>query len=44
VTVGALVVLTIWWETSAKNWFKGPKHTIDDAVLDSLGDDKLTAD
>ena len=21
--------LTIWWYASAKNWFTGPKHTID---------------
>jgi amino acid transporter len=44
VTVGALIILTIWWETSAKNWFTGPKHTIDEAVLEAFGDDKLTAD
>ena len=24
VTLGALLLLTIWWEVSAKNWFKGP--------------------
>ena len=29
VTVGALVILEIWWETSAKKWFKGPIRTID---------------
>jgi amino acid transporter len=33
VTIGALVILTIWWETSAKNWFTGPKHNIDEAVV-----------
>ena len=33
VTIGALVILEIWWEASAKNWFKGPKHTIDEAVV-----------
>jgi hypothetical protein len=33
VTIGALVLLTIWWEVSAKHWFKGPVHTIDEAVL-----------
>jgi amino acid transporter len=43
VTVGALVLLAIWWSTSAKHWFKGPKHTIDEAVLEAF-DDKLTAD
>jgi amino acid transporter len=44
VTIGALILLTIWWQTSAKNWFTGPKHTIDEAVLEAFGDDKLTAD
>jgi amino acid transporter len=43
VTVGALVLLTIWWMTSAKHWFTGPKHTIDEAILEAF-DDKLTAD
>jgi energy-converting hydrogenase Eha subunit A len=43
VTLGALVLLTIWWATSAKNWFTGPKHTIDEAILEAF-DDKLTAD
>jgi amino acid transporter len=33
VTVGALVLLAIWWTTSAKNWFTGPKHTIDPDVV-----------
>jgi amino acid transporter len=33
VTVGALILLTIWWNTSAKNWFTGPKHTIDETVI-----------
>ena len=36
--------LAIWWQVSAKNWFTGPKHTIDEAVLEAFGDDKLTAD
>jgi amino acid transporter len=44
VTIGALVALAIWWSVSAKNWFTGPKHTIDEAVLEAFGDDKLTAD
>jgi amino acid transporter len=34
VTVGALLILTIWWFVSAKHWFKGPKHTIDTAVVE----------
>ena len=36
VTVGALVVLAIWWSTSAKHWFTGPKHTIDEAVVQAF--------
>jgi amino acid transporter len=43
VTIGALILLTIWWMTSAKTWFTGPKHTIDEAILEAF-DDKLTAD
>jgi amino acid transporter len=26
---GVLLAITIWWFASAKNWFKGPKTTID---------------
>ena len=29
VTLGALLLLAIWWGASAKHWFKGPVHTID---------------
>lgn len=29
VTLGALLAITIWWEISAKHWFKGPIRTID---------------
>ncbi|HET9761452.1 MAG TPA: amino acid permease [Nocardioidaceae bacterium] len=36
VTIGALVLLAIWWSASAKNWFTGPKHTIDEAVLEAF--------
>jgi amino acid transporter len=36
VTLGALALLTIWWETSAKRWFTGPKHTIDTAVVEAF--------
>ena len=25
VTLGALLLLTIWWNVSAKNWFTGPE-------------------
>jgi amino acid transporter len=28
VTGGVLLAVGIWWLVSAKNWFKGPKHTI----------------
>jgi amino acid transporter len=38
VTLGALLVLVIWWQVSAKNWFTGPKHTIDQAVVDAFDD------
>jgi len=38
VTLGALLLLTIWWFASAKNWFTGPKHTIDEAVVEAFGD------
>ena len=29
VTIGALLILVVWWEVSAKKWFTGPKHNID---------------
>jgi magnesium-transporting ATPase (P-type) len=32
-TIGALVILAIWWQVSAKKWFTGPKHTIDKDVV-----------
>jgi amino acid transporter len=38
VTLGALLLLTIWWKASAKNWFAGPKHTIDEAVVKAFED------
>ncbi len=31
VTLGILLLITIWWQVSAKNWFKGPIRTIDEA-------------
>ena len=34
VTLGALLLLTIWWNVSAKKWFTGPKHNIDPAVVE----------
>jgi amino acid transporter len=36
VTVGALIILAVWWKVSAKNWFTGPKHTIDEAVIEAF--------
>jgi amino acid transporter len=38
VTIGALVILSIWWSVSAKHWFTGPKHTIDEAVVQAFDD------
>jgi amino acid transporter len=38
VTLGALLALTIWWQASAKHWFTGPKHTIDEAVVKAFED------
>jgi len=35
-TVGSLIVLAIWWQVSARHWFKGPKHTIDSAVVQAF--------
>ena len=29
VTIGVLLLITVWWQASAKNWFKGPIRTID---------------
>ncbi|WP_426244484.1 amino acid permease [Nocardioides sp. LHG3406-4] len=36
VTLGALLLLTIWWKASAHTWFTGPKHTIDEAVVEAF--------
>ncbi|PUA82881.1 amino acid permease [Nocardioides currus] len=33
VTLGVLIGITIWWEVSAKKWFKGPIRTIDPAEI-----------
>jgi amino acid transporter len=33
VTLGALALLTIWWQVSAKKWFKGPIRNIDPDVV-----------
>lgn len=37
-TIGTLILLTIWWYASARTWFTGPKHTIDDAVVEAFDD------
>ena len=37
-TFGALLLLTIWWQASAKKWFTGPMHTIDQAVVEAFDD------
>ncbi|UIJ34839.1 amino acid permease [Allobranchiibius sp. GilTou73] len=35
-TIGSLVILAIWWFASARHWFTGPKHTIDEAVTEAF--------
>ncbi|GAB3666364.1 amino acid permease [Nocardioides korecus] len=37
-TFGTLIVLAVWWQTSAKKWFTGPKHTIDTDVVGAFDD------
>ncbi|MRJ75229.1 amino acid permease [Aeromicrobium sp. SMF47] len=37
-TGGTLLALTIWWFASARRWFTGPKHTIDESVTDAFQD------
>jgi amino acid transporter len=34
VTLGALILLTIWWQVSARKWFKGPIRNIDPTVAE----------
>jgi amino acid transporter len=34
VTLGALLLLTIWWQVSAKKWFTGPIQNIDPTVAE----------
>ncbi len=36
VAPGALILLWIYWHVSVKNWFTGPKHTIEAAPDESL--------
>ena len=37
-TIGALVILAVWWAASAKNWYTGPQHTIDPDVVEAFDD------
>jgi amino acid transporter len=37
-TGGTILLVAIWWQLSAKKWFTGPKHTIDQAVVDAFDD------
>jgi lysylphosphatidylglycerol synthetase-like protein (DUF2156 family) len=30
VTFGVFLAVAIWWLVSAKNWFKGPRRTVDE--------------
>jgi hypothetical protein len=34
VTIGALILLTVWWFSSARHWFKGPIRNIDPMVVE----------
>ena len=36
--LGVLLLLGLWWTTSAKKWFTGPVQTIDRAVVDAFDD------
>jgi hypothetical protein len=29
VTIGVLIFITVWWQVSARHWFKGPIRTVD---------------
>jgi amino acid transporter len=35
---GTILFVAIWWQVSAKKWFTGPKHTIDEAVIEAFND------
>jgi amino acid transporter len=37
-TIGTLLILTIWWFASARHWYTGPKHTIDEDVIKAFED------
>jgi hypothetical protein len=36
VTIGVLLGITIWWQVSARHWFKGPIRNIDPEVAEVL--------
>jgi amino acid transporter len=38
VTIGTLLLLTLWWNVSAKKWFHGPIKNIDPAVAELYDD------
>jgi len=38
-TGGTILLVAIWWQVSARKWFTGPKHTIDQAVVDAFDAD-----
>ena len=38
VTVGTFLLLLIWWQVSAKKWFRGPISNIDPEVAQLLDD------
>jgi amino acid transporter len=38
VTLGVLLGITIWWQVSAKHWFKGPIRNIDPVVAALIDD------
>ena len=33
-----VTAVTVWWHTSAKKWFKGPRRTIDQEIQAAEGD------
>lgn len=37
-TIGTLIVLTLWWFISARKWFTGPKNTFDPDVVQAFDD------
>jgi len=36
VTIGVLLAITIWWQVSARHWFKGPIRNIDPTVAELI--------